>query len=358
MHRRLTTRVLRITLALAVVALVVAAAAAAAPSGRHTTKTPDVAFVYATSDQNAMQEMALGAQAAADQFKGVSYKSAAPSHIDGPAEVNMFESMTHTSANGIAVMTLTPDLFVRPLHDAAAAGIPLIAVDSKPPAGSNVDLYVGNSNVGLGKMLAAYIIEKIPKNASGEIVIGDDIPGLPVLDNRDKGMIQEIKAERPKITIVGPLNSQSEPSTNYNAWNAIVKAHPDALAYLGPGDQDAVSLAQIERHTGKKYLVGAADLDPNALRAVQQGYVTALASPEHWLKGYIAERLLIQHAETGKPLPKGWWNPGALLVTKANITQILARQRTNATRTAWFMPEVAKEFAHPKKYLKPLSKAD
>ena len=60
----------------------------------------------------------------------------------------------------------------------------------------------------------------------------------------------------------------------------------------------------------------------------------ALADPEHWLKGYIAIALLARRARDGKALPKGWWNPGASLVTAKNIDDILARQQNNTTRTA------------------------
>lgn len=44
------------------------------------------------------------------------------------------------------------------------------------------------------------------------------------------------------------------------------------------------------------------------------GTVTALVSPEHWLKGYIALKLLADKAPEGKALPKGFWNPGQLTV--------------------------------------------
>ena len=85
------------------------------------------------------------------------------------------------------------------------------------------------------------------------------------------------------------------------------------------------------------------------------GLVTALVSPEHWLKGYIAIDLLAQHALTGKALPAGWWNPGFLVVNSANIKEIQARQATAASRLAWFKKEVTAELANPSKYLKPMS---
>jgi len=272
----------------------------------------------------------------------------------GAQQLALFQSATQTSKNGIALATLFPDLFVRPLNTAQQAGIPLIAVDTPPPAGTSVGLFIGNDNVQLGQALASALLPKIPATAKGVILIGTDTPGLPVLTARNQGFQQTIHAARPGITFVN-FDSTQQPSTNLAAWQSAVNAHPNAIAYVGPGSQDAASMAQIEKHTGQHYLVGADDLDPTALAGIANGEVTALVSPEHWLKGYIAIDLLAQHALTGRKLPTGWWNPGYLVVDSKNIAAIQARQASAASRLAWFKKEVASELANPQKYLKPMS---
>jgi ribose transport system substrate-binding protein len=312
-----------------------------------------IAFIYDTTNENFAQEMALGAAAAA-RHSGVSLTNAAPPTASGSQQLSLFQSAAQTSRDGIALATLFPDLFVRPLNTAQAGGIPLIAVDTPPPAGTKVGLFIGNDNVQLGQALAAALLPKIPAGTKGQILIGTDTPGLPVLTARNQGFEQAMHQARPGITFVN-FDSTQEPSTNYSAWQAAVSAHPHAVAYVGPGSQDAASLAQIEQHTGQRYLVGADDLDPTALRGVAAGEVTALVSPEHWLKGYLAVELLAQHAAGGKSLPTGWWNPGYLVVTSKNIAAIQARQQTAASRFAWFASEAAAELAHAQRYLRPLS---
>ena len=316
-------------------------------------KNVKIAFIYDTTDENFAQEMALGAAAAA-KVTGISLTNAAPATAVGAQQVSLFDSATQTSKDGIALATLFPDLFVRPLNTAQADAIPLIAVDTPPPAGTKVGLFIGNDNVQLGQALATALLPKIPAGTKGQILIGTDTPGLPVLTARNQGFEQTMHQARPGITFVN-FNSTQVPSTNLAAWQSAVSAHPDAVAYVGPGSQDAASMAQIEQHTGKHYLVGADDLDPTALQGVAKGLVTALVSPEHWLKGYIAVNLLAQHALTGKKLPTGWWNPGYLVVNSKNIAQIQARQASAATRLAWFKKEVSAELADPQKYLKPMS---
>ena len=72
-----------------------------------------------------------------------------------------------------------------------------------------------------------------------------------------------------------------------------MKAHPDALAYVGPGSQAAVSLTRIQQQDGQE--AARRRLRPRPGRAAgRQGRlrVRRSISPEHWLKGYIAVKLM------------------------------------------------------------------
>jgi ABC-type sugar transport system substrate-binding protein len=314
-----------------------------------------LATITASTTQNAFQEMANGSKAAAQQ-SGVSLSELAPNGIDPASEVQMFQAATHTSQDGIAYMTTAPDVFVHPTSLASGQGIPMVAMDAAPLPGSGVSTLVANDNVALGAAVSTELIKKIPATAKGEIVMGNDIPGLPLLDARVKGMMDVIKAQRPNITIVGPLNVGAEATDNYNHWNALVKAHPDALAYMEPGDQGAVSFQQITQQTGKHFLVGGCDIDPTALLAVKDGQVAVLGDPWHFMKGYIATTLLARHAIDKKALPQGWWNSGSGLVTETNVDQVSAREKDNTTRAAFFKTEIDKQLATPP--LKPMGEAN
>ena len=336
------------------VALSAFTAACGGSGGGSTTSHSDIqlATVTASTTQNAFQEMANGSKAAAGKF-GVSLKELAPNGIDPAQEVQQFQAAAQTSQDGIAYMTTAPDVFTHPTQQATSQGVPVVAMDAAPLPGSGVTTLVANDNVALGGSVANEIIKKIPANSTGEVVMGNDIPGLPLLDARVQGMINVFKAQRPNVTIVGPVNVGAEPSDNYNHWSALVKAHPDALAYLEPGDQGAVSFRQITQQTGKKYVMGGCDVDPTALLAVKEGSVTVLGDPDHFMKGYIATYLLAQHAINKKPLPQGWWNSGAGLVTPSDVDQVIAREKNNSTRLAFFQKEINQQTAHPP--IKPIS---
>jgi ABC-type sugar transport system substrate-binding protein len=318
-------------------------------------KEAKLAFVYPTTTTNFAQEMALGAKAAADDSPGVKLTESAPANVDGPKQVQLFQAAARSSDDGVAMMTLTPELFIRPLQQAGQQGVPLVAVDVPPPAGTEnaVKLLIGNSNVEIGQDLAKALLPKIPKDAKGDVMIGTDTPGLPVLEQRNQGFMDVMKQERPGLKFI-VFDAKQSPTDNFNTWSSQVKAHPDAVAYVGPGSQAAVSLSRIQRATGKKLLVGACDLDKVAMEGVKDGLVQALISPEHWLKGYLAIKLMAQAAQEGKDLPEGMWNSGALEVNKDNIDAILKRQQNAQTRADYFKDEVDKQLSSPDQYLGPM----
>ena len=349
------TRALGLAAALsAFVALAACGGTSSSGGSSSSTNHSDIklATVTASTTQNAFQEMANGSAAVAKKY-GVSLQELAPNGIDPAQEVQQFQAAAQTAQDGIAYMTTAPDVFAHPTQQATSQGVPVVAMDAAPLPGSGVNTLVANDNIALGESVAKEIIKKIPANATGEVVVGNDIPGLPLLVARVQGMINVIKAQRPNVTIVGPVNVGAEPTDNYNHWKALVTAHPNALAYLEPGDQGAVSFKQITQQTGKKYVMGGCDVDPTALLAVKEGSVTVLGDPDHFMKGYIATYLLVQHAINKKALPTGWWNSGAGLVTPSSVDQVIAREKSNTTRQAFFQNQIDQQIANPP--IKPIS---
>ncbi|MEF2277578.1 sugar ABC transporter substrate-binding protein [Deinococcus sp. YIM 134068] len=320
-----------------------------------TAQNANVAFVYWNTANAAFQEMAMGVKQAVKESRGTKLVSTAPNGTNPSQVVSMFQSAAQTSKSGIVLQALTPDLFLRPIKTATDAGIPVVSIDAPPPRNAGVNLFVSNDNVELGRQVAREILKKIPANARGKIVIGTSNPGVPPIEARVEGMIEVIKKERPNVTIVGPLETRGQtgsPSDVFTVWNGIVRANPDALAFLSPTNSDPGQLALIQRQLGRKFLVGGCDLEPTALEAVKNGYVDVLVSPEHWLKGYVAMKLLLGQTQGGAKIPTGFWNTGGLVVTRANIDKVLARQKTEASRALALVPVARRQLANPGAYLK------
>lgn len=320
-------------------------------------KTVKIAFVYPTASQNFAAEMAKGAKFAADQVKCVKLQLLAPANpTDFKTQQQLFDDATRTSTDGVALFTLGPPVFVRPVRDAIKKGIPIVIVDAQLPPSAGAKTFVGNNNTQAGYDLAAYVLSKVPKSATGEIVTGSSGP-IPVLQFRAEGFKLAAKKLRPDLKVEGPFDTTFDFNEDFKRWSDLVKKYPDASAFLGTGDAANNNLALIKKSTNGTWQNGAFDLTAAGVQAIKAGVNTACMSPEHFLKGYVAVRLLAESALGIKKLPTGWWNPGHRLVTQKNVNVIIKRQKNDATRRAFFAPIVKEQFAHPSKYLKPLSQA-
>jgi ribose transport system substrate-binding protein len=310
--------------------------------------------VAANSRLDFAVEMMDGFRYGVSLVGGVAHLEVGPPTVDGPRQLQMFQTAPKSPTDGISVFTLSPELFADPMAAAARAGIPVVAVDNPPPPGSHVPLFIGNDNYQLGQMLADQAINRLPAGATGTVVIGTSTPGVAVLDLRAKGMRDEFRKRLPHVTVTGPFDTKQDTLANLAAWRVLVEANPHALAFLGTGDADGWNLATIRRQTHASWLAGAYDLDSRSLQAVKDGNLL-LVSPEHFGKGALAGQLQAAHARDGAALPTGWIFTPGLDVTSANIDQIIARQASAATREAWFAAEIDRILHHLNDFLRPLA---
>ena len=101
-------------------------------SGSGGPRQVNLAYIYPGPFTNFALEMALGAKAAADHTPGVHFTESAPANNDGNAEVQLFQTATQTSRDGMAWMTQFPWLFT----------------------------FIGNSNTQLGEALADQLLKQ------------------------------------------------------------------------------------------------------------------------------------------------------------------------------------------------------
>lgn len=286
------------------------------------------------------QELGEGFRAGAQLAGGVRATVTGPPMPDPPKQIELFKELTATAKGGIAAAPAAPEMLAHPQAEAVNSGIPVVAVSARSAPASGVRLLVETDNYELGAMLADEAIRRLPQDASGKVIVGTNQPGQPALDQRAKGMRDRFAEKLPGVRVMGPFDTQKEPSANLAAWQVLVDANPDALAFLGTGDLDAISLATIRARTRGTWLAAGYSVDSRALRAVKDGQLFAVVSPEHFLTSAVAGWLLAEHAKTGRPLPQGWFAKPGLLITSANVDEIIQREATDASKLAWFKPQI------------------
>src|SRR5436309_14437282 len=104
---RVPSRPLAVVLAVGLAAAVAACSSAPKADG----KAHRVAFIIANSQLNFANEMAIGFREGVARVGGVDQTVVGPPTVDGPKELQMFQVQTKGSKDGVAVCTMTPDLF-------------------------------------------------------------------------------------------------------------------------------------------------------------------------------------------------------------------------------------------------------
>ena len=308
---------------------------------------PTVSLTIPSQSMNFSQEAAEGFEFGVGTVAGVTARIGGPSFIDGPEQLRVFQEFMARPTAGASVFTTNPQLFARALQAAAGKGIPLIAVDNPPASAAHVGLFIGNDNAALGRLLADQIIAELPPGTKdGTVVLGTTTRGAYVLDQRIVGMQAEFRERIPGVRVLGPYDTGRSLEENHAGWAALVEANPDALAFAGTGDPDALSLAALHEESKGDWAAGAFDLEPQALLAVKRGDLVVV-SPEHYLKGVLAGRLLAEHAKHGTPIPAGWIRTPGLSVTRANIDEVIARQASPAAKQQWFRAQTDRLLANP-----------
>jgi ribose transport system substrate-binding protein len=318
---------------------------------------PTIAIVLSSAQLSVGKELAAGFTAGA-QAAGADVVVTGPPLADPPRQAEMFNEVATRATGGVAIQATDPELISGQLATAAKGGLPVVAVDVKPAVTAGLKTFISNDNRLLGQQIAEEVVKRLPPGSTGTVLVGSTRPGLTVMEERARGIRDGFAAKLPGVKVAGPFDTQSDKAANLAVWKRMTAASPGALAFIGTGTTDSASLAAV--HAEKKkgaWLCAGFDLDVKALTGLRDGHLVAIASPEHFLAGAVTGSLQARHAQDPGALPEGWIQTPGLMITSANVSEIIARQKSDADKMAWFKPHLDKVVGDVAAYTKPLSEA-
>ncbi len=289
------------------------------------------------------QNQAAGAQQAAVEA-GATVKWVGPTDINPPAGIKALQDAAAAGADGAIVAAFPGDLFRVPIDQ---TGLPTVTIDLYSP-GSKASTHFAPDKYALGEGLAKEFAKALPAGASGTIIGGICVPGLPSLVAPQQGFIDTMKKLQPGVTVKGDQPVDGDATKNYGSWQRIIQQNPKALGFVGQCDQDVPNLIKLKKDSGGPFLIGATSGDSAAnIAAVADGTVTAIISQDGWVEGYLAARLLLTNLAKKAPLPKGWINTGFTVITKENAAAVAARVSNPSENAAEFKTLLDKVLADP-----------
>jgi len=296
------------------------------------------------------QNQAAGVKLAASQA-GASVNWVGPADINPPEAVKGLQNAVAAGADGAIVAAFPGELFKVPID---RAGMPVVTIDLQSP-GSKAGTHFGPSKYDLGVALAEEFAKALPANASGTVVGGICVPGLPVLVAAQQGFTDTIKAMRPGVSVKGDVPVDGDPTKNFGSWQRIIQQNPSALGFIGQCDQDVPNLIKLKKDSnGANWLIGATSGDsPENIAEVKSGTMVAIISQNGWPEGYLSATMLLLHLGQKATLPEGWIDTGYTVITKANADQVTARLENTDLNAAAFKDLVDKVLANPQASIKP-----
>jgi ribose transport system substrate-binding protein len=278
-------------------------------------------FVYITNDLSlpyTASQRVGAAKAAKDLNVTVDVKG--PPSGQAQDQVSLIQTLVaQKTVDGIVVAAVNVNSLKPVIDQAFRAGIPLISAFTDQPNSKEL-AYVGTDNTKFGvfegKKLAEYL-----KGKSGDVVALSVDTSAGWSTARMAGLKQGLAANK-GLTMVGPINTGSEPAQMQNAIQNAMKAHGDAVAIASVdccSVDGAARWAQTSGNGGKVPVIGT-DALKQTLGYIKAGIIPFAVSQDPVGQVSTAVKLLYDFVTKDVP-PKTVIMP-PLVVDKTNADTV------------------------------------
>jgi len=297
----------------------VLAGALALGSQTHVVNAADeitIGFVTHAKGNPFVEQIVDGAKAAAADL-GVKLNVQEQDGGSAEGQLKLSQGLVAAGANGVA-SSIPGDAMAKGMNDIIASGVPVAQFNLLSTAVKAV--YVGEKSVQSGRILGKMVVDKLggAGAAKGKVIIGNCFPGFPVLENRAKGVQESLKAAS-GLTVLGPFDVKVSAVDNYNHWEQLYAANPDAVAMVGLCAPDVASLGKLNAANGDKFVAGGYDLTSENLAAIKDKHAYVSLGQSPFVQGYLPVVLLVDAIKSKKPTPIGFYNSGTQVVTADSV---------------------------------------
>jgi ribose transport system substrate-binding protein len=245
---------------------------AAIPASAQETKT----FALIQINQQALffNQMNEGAQAAADAA-GVELVIFNANN-DPAAQNSAIETYIQQGVDGLAVVAIDVNGIMPAVEQAAAAGIPVVAIDAILPEGgphlAQIGVDNGTAGADLGKVFNDYA------TAAGGSKIGIVGALNSFIQNVRLDGFEGAITGTAGVTVAGTVDGQNVQDTALAAAENLMTANPDMTAIYATGEPALLGAIAAVESQGRQadVKVFGWDLTPSAIVGIDAGYVQAV----------------------------------------------------------------------------------
>jgi ribose transport system substrate-binding protein len=241
---------------------------------------PTIAMVQINQQALFFNQMLQGAQGAAKKA-GVTLDVFNAN--DRPTDQNnAIETYIQQKVAGILVDAIDVNGLLPAIQQAAAAGIPVVAVDAVLPAGGPQQAQIGVDNNKAGQLLADVFLPYVQSSMGGKVKIG--VVGALnsfIQNQRQKAFLDAITG-KPGVTLAGVVDGRNIQDNALAVAETLLTGNPDMTAIYATGEPALLGAIAAVESQGKQDTVKIFgwDLTAQAIKGMDAGYVVAVVQQD------------------------------------------------------------------------------
>lgn len=201
---------------------------------------------------------------------------------DSSTQNNQVEDLITQGVDLIVINPVDSTAISTSVQKANEANIPVICVDRKSDEGELVS-FIASNNVEGGKLAGEYILEKVGENA--EVIQLEGIPGASSTRERGEGFSE---ATDGKINLLASQTANFDRAEGMTVMENLLQAHPDVKAVFCQNDEMALGASEAIKASGKDVTIVGFDGNDDALKAVEEGSLSATVAQKPQEMGKLA----------------------------------------------------------------------
>jgi ribose transport system substrate-binding protein len=308
--------------------LLVLAALLSACGGRTSTDATGNGYRIAVIPKGATHEhwkrVRIGAEKAAAEFsaRGVPVQVIWKAPIredDREQQVQVVEGFTSQKVSGIVLAPLDSHALLRPVEEAAQAGIPTVIFDSALADPARAVSYVSTDN-GKGGRLAARRMAQL-LGGKGTVLMLRYQEGSAATEERERGFAEELKAVAPGITLLpsDQYAGATRDTAKRTSENLLNRYADTVNGIFAPNESSTAGMLLALQDIGKAGTITFVGFDYSSsfLEPLRKGELKGFTVQNPVNMGYLSVKTMVEHLQ-GRPVPKSV-DTGVEMVTLDNL---------------------------------------
>jgi inositol transport system substrate-binding protein len=230
------------------------------------------------------------------------------------------EAAISGGAQGIILAPNDVNALAPAVEEVIKAGTPIVTLDRRVDNTSVKVPHVGADNVAGGRIMARWLIDAFPNGAKVLLITGQ-LGSSPSID-RTRGIKETLSAAGGKYEIVAEQSGDWKREKGLTLTQNVLTSLGSQMLQAVVSESDEMALGALEalRSGGVKGVkVIGFDATPDALKAVQDGELSATIEQSPINQARTALRQLVARIRSKTPMPGA--NIAPVLITQANVKE-------------------------------------